>query len=74
MKKNKAQRRSSCRSSVRPPAARPGIVQVILEQASAPDAAERLRRAYEMILLAGGEGDEEVRTGSSDAQKGLEDD
>jgi hypothetical protein len=46
-----AQRQSSRQSNLRQPRARPGILEVTLEEVSDQATGERLHRAYEFILL-----------------------
>lgn len=64
-----AQRQSSRQSNLRRPRARPGILEVTFEEVSDQAAGERLRRAYELILLAGERSTKEACTGSAYAQE-----
>jgi hypothetical protein len=66
-----AQLQSSRQSNVRRRRVRSGVVEVTLEEASDQGAGERLRRAYEMILLAGERHEKEARTMSADAREEL---
>jgi hypothetical protein len=67
-----AQRQSSNQSNLRRPGARPGILDITLEEISDQAAGERLRSAYELILFAEERSTKEAYTGSDDAQEELQ--